>query len=247
MSDVDAYREYAKFHAARQIVLDPTSATDFHPIGLGQSLDEGGTDPLETWHVHGQQRRLRPWIPSIAQDVSSTGNLAYVVLVSDLDNPTHFTGMGDFAALDDSRTPEGQIRRQIHSLRRGFQLKYCERLARRLEFLLEAMEEEEKGWTEDSPESLRRMLLFLNNVPSFRYPVVTITPSATFRAQWTADEKRHFAIDFLPSGEVRFVVFSPDPRHPNRIQRISGIMSWENLINVIETYRVHHWAADARA
>jgi hypothetical protein len=184
---------------------------------------------------------------SIAQDVSSTGNLTYLVLESAYDKTMNLAGMGDFAALDALRTPEGQIRQQIHSLRCGFQLTYCEHLARRLEFLLETMEEEEEEWSEDSSQSLRRMLLFLNNVPNFRYPVVTITPSATFRAQWTAGAKRHFAVDFLPNGQVHFVVFSAEPRHPNRIQRITGITSWESLINLIELYKVHHWAADGRA
>ena len=243
MSDVDALREHAKFQAARKIVVDPTSATDFYPIEITHSSDEGRTDLLGTWREVGQRRLLYTWMPTLAEGVSSTGSLGFAKQVE----PRYFGGMGDFAVLDDLRTPEGQIRRQIHSLRRGFQLTYRERLARRLEVLLETMEEEEEGWTGDSPESLRRMLLFLNYVPNFRYPVVTITPSATFRAQWTTDAKRHFAVDFLPNGQVHFVVFFPDPRHPNRIQRVSGITSWESLINVIEPYKVHHWAADGRA
>ena len=122
---------------------------------------------------------------------------------------------------------------------------YRERLARRLEFLLDAMKEEEESWNDDSSESLRNMLLFLQTVPDFLYPTVTVTPSATFRAQWTIEPSKHFAVNFLPSGEVQFVVFWPDSRHRDRIQRMSGIASRENLMNVVKPCKVHQWAANA--
>ncbi len=109
------------------------------------------------------------------------------------------------------------------------------------------MEEEGEAWSDDSPESLRRMMLFLQSQPSLGYPILTVTPSAAFRVQWTADPKRHFAAEFLTNGEVRFVVFSPDPRHPERVQRISGMASWDNLMRVIEPYNVRRWAANAGA
>lgn len=243
MSDVDTLREHANFQAARKIVVDLTSATDFHPINFTRSSDEGCTDHLGTWREAEQWPLSYPWMQIPAEGVSSIGSLS----LEQQGEPTPFAGMSDFAVLDDLRTPEGQIQRQIHSVRRGFQLNYRERLARRLEFLLETMKEEGEAWTEDSPESLRRMLLFLNNVPSFRYPMVTTTPSSTFRAQWTADAKRHFAVDFLPNGQVYFVVFSPDPRHPNRVQRTSGITSLETLIDLVEPHRVQRWTADAGA
>ncbi len=109
------------------------------------------------------------------------------------------------------------------------------------------MAEEGETWSDDSPESLRRMMLFLQSQPALRYPSVTVTPSGTFRAQWTTDPGRHFAAEFLAHGEVRFVVFSPDPRHPDRIQRVSGMESWENLMRVIEPYDVRRWAANTWA
>jgi hypothetical protein len=151
----------------------------------------------------------------------------------------------DFEVLDELRTPEAQICGQIRALRGGSRLLYRERFARRLEFLLDALEEEEEPLVEASPESLRQMLLFLEALPEFRCPTVTVTPFGTFRAQWRADPTRHFAVDFMPDGQARFVVFAPDPRHPNRVQRVSGIVSWENVMKAVEPYRVHRWAADA--
>ncbi len=152
-----------------------------------------------------------------------------------------------FAAPDELRTPQGQIRREIDKLRAGSPLVYHERLARRLEFLLQAMEEEGETWAAESPESLRRMLLFLESVPDFRCPTITVTPSATFRAQWTEGVNAHFALDYLADGRVRFVVFSPDPHHPQRAQRLSGMTGWENVMEIVGPFRVNRWTEDARA
>jgi hypothetical protein len=145
--------------------------------------------------------------------------------------------------LDVLRTPKEQIRRQIGAFRRGSRLPYRKRLAHRLDFLLAAFDEEGERWPDDSPESLRHMLLFLEALPEFRCPTITVTPSATFRAQWRADPGEHFAVDFVPDGQVRFVVFAPDPGDPARVDRVSGIVSPTNAMKAIETYQVHCWAA----
>jgi hypothetical protein len=147
--------------------------------------------------------------------------------------------------LDVLRTPKEQILQQVKAFRKGSRLPYRERLARRLDFLLRALEEEGEPLADDSPDSLRQMLLFLEALPEFRCPTVTVTPVATFRAQWQADPTEHFAVDFVPDGQVRFVVFAPEPGHPARVERVSGIVSPANAIKTIETYQVDRWAADA--
>ncbi len=202
--------------------------------------DEGATDPEVTGHAPERRRLSLLWTSRTAGDVSPSVWLKLVSFEFE-------RSAGDFSALDELRTPEGQIRQAIRGARVGSRLVYRERLARRLEFLLEAMEEEGEPWMQHSPESLRKMLLFLESASDLRYPTVTVTPSATFRAEWKRDPNRHFAVDFLADGQVRFVVFSPDPRHPDRVQRVSGIASWENVLDVLEPYKVRHWAADAGA
>jgi hypothetical protein len=112
---------------------------------------------------------------------------------------------------------------------------------------LVAAEEEEETWAEGSPDSLRQLLLFLQAAPDLRCPTLTITPSMTFRAEWQAGLNRHLAVDFLPDGQVRFVVFSPDPLHPDRVQRVSGIVSRGDVMRAVEPYRVYRWSGDAGA
>lgn len=71
---------------------------------------------------------------------------------------------------DDLRTPREGLRRQTRALRGGGRLAYCERLAGRLDVLLDALEEEGETWTEGSSGSLREMLSFLEAVPDFQCP-----------------------------------------------------------------------------
>lgn len=245
MSDVDTVWDYARFPAAQEIITNVSSATDVRLIDVTHAAVAGGTDPFVTWPMVELQSGSFLETLRIAEDVLSTSSTAFDIFIRKEGEAKIFAGMGDFAALDDLRTPEGQIRRQIRGLPGTPRLTYRERLTRRLEFLVETMKEEEEAWNEDSSESLRMMLLFLQTIPSFRCPTVTVTPSATFRAEWTVDPSRHFAVDFLLDGQVRFVVFCPDPRYPDRVQRGSGITSRENLINVVEPYKVQRWAADA--
>jgi hypothetical protein len=212
------------------------AATDpFDTVVL--SLGEGSTDP----HILRQLDELPISVSMAARSGRPTGSTTI-----------EFSGSAQaeapvFELLDRLRTPRGQIQRQISALRRGGGLPYRQHLAHRLDFLLNALEEEGETWAEDSPDSLRQMLLFLRATPDLRCPTVTITPSATFRAQWPAGRTRHLAVDFLPDGQVRFVVFSPDPLHPDRVQRVSGIVSRADVMRAIEPYRVHRWAADAGA
>jgi hypothetical protein len=246
MTEVMVLREYAEFRATRAFSADVGSATDVNLIDIDADLDEGGT---ERQIALPELRKERWWFPSVLQveeSVSSVGDPGIVDLVPGPGGARFFANMGDFTTLDELRTPEGQIRRQIRSLGAGSRLAYYGHLARRLEFLIEAMEEEGESWAENSPESLRTMLLFLQSQPYLRYPQLTITPAATFRVQWIGDTSGHFAADFLPDGQVRFVVFCPDPRHPDRIQRVSGLTSWENVITAVEPYNVLRWAVDAR-
>jgi hypothetical protein len=241
MNGVEALpkRGVARFGAAR-------AATDIFDSGLLITLDEASTDP----HIVRQLYDLP--IPSMTVrglgGGRQTGSTAIEFSGS---APDEEASVSDFDTLDELQTLKGQIRRQITALRRGGGLPYSERLANRLDFLLSALEEEieeeEETWAEGSPDSLWQMLLFLRTAPDLRYPTVTITPSATFRAQWQADRNSHFAVDFLPDGQVRFVVFSPDPHHPDRVQRVSGIVGRADVLRAIEPFRAHRWAADAGA
>ena len=228
MNDVQTLQQFARFQAAR-------AATDIFDIDLALLRNDGSTD------IQRASWELTPALFYItARGAGTTGS-------ADIESAPDEASVSDFDLLDELRTPRGQIQRQITAIRGSGGLPYRECLARRLSFLLGALEEEEETWAEDSPDSLRHMLVFLRATPDLRCPTVTITPSMTFRAEWQTGQNRHLAIDFLPDGQVRFVVFSPDPLYPDRVQRVSGIVSRADVMRAIDPYEVHRWAADAGA
>lgn len=230
MNDVETLQQFARLRAAR-------AATDIFDIDVPILRNDGSTAP---YILHPLWELTPALFYLAARGVGPTGS-------ADIESAPDEAPVSDFDVLDELRTPKGQIQRQITAFRRGGGLPYRERLARRLDFLLGALEEEEETGPEDSPDSLRQMLLFLRATPDLRCPTVTITPSSTFRAEWQAGQNRHLAVDFLPDGQVRFVVFSPDPLHPDRVQRVSGIVSRADVMRAVEPYKVYRWATDAGA
>lgn len=153
--------------------------------------------------------------------------------------------MAESGAVQEDRVRAGEIRGVIAAFRLQSRLSYRERLGDRLDFLLAAMEDEGEEWSECSAESLRQMLLFLGEQPGISYPTVGVAPDGTFVAQWQAGKEDHFSIDFFPDGGVAFVVFCPDPHHPDRVQRVSGTASRDSLMEVVAPYQVHRWVAHA--
>ncbi|MCC2652634.1 MAG: hypothetical protein K0Q60_2797 [Microvirga sp.] len=229
MNAVEALQRFARFQAAR-------ASTEFLDVDVADDLSEASTHPSSS-------KQFLVSLSLISMAVRGSAHSAS----ADFEPAPDEAPASDFDVLDKLRSPNGQIERQITALRRGGGLLCREGLAERLDFLMSALEEEGEIWADDSPHSLRQMLLFLRAKPELRCPMVTITPSRTFRAQWQAGGNRHLALDFLPDGQVRFVVFSPDPRHPDRVQRVSGIVGRMDVIRAVEPYKVLRWMTDAGA
>lgn len=150
---------------------------------------------------------------------------------------------GAFEKLDTWLAAGFRIKNQALNLRRTTTLSYRNRLSARLLDLLEALEDEGDEWEDDSPESLRRMLLFLYSRPEYTYPTVTVTPSATFRAQWHGDNGELLALDFQPTGWVKFVVYCPDASDGS-IETGSGVVGWHKVMERVSPYRVSRWTTE---
>lgn len=175
-----------------------------------------------------------PWDFTVA---AGTTGVSYVGLAA---------SMGDFEHLDRRRQPAARIRQLIWALRSWRMLSYGVRLSHRLGGIVDSMAEEMDDWVANSPKSLQNMLVFLSSVPELKYPTVTVTPSATFRAEWSGPSNENLAVDFLPDGFVKFVVIREDPLRYGRVEAVSGIVSREGLMDRVEPYKVRAWAADDR-
>ena len=77
----------------------------------------------------------------------------------------------------------------------------------------------------DSALSVRAidgLVTFLEADASVGYPDVTATPAGDLYAEWRGTDGRKLSIEFLDSGDVRYLVFAPNPRHPQRTDRLSA-------------------------
>ena len=147
-----------------------------------------------------------------------------------------------FDALDEKLSNEEKIKRLIDYMRDKSNLQFAPELATRLEFLHQAVMEDPDE-TPISPESLSNFIGFLQEAPNLRSPDIVLTPSNEISAQWRTAPNRHFAVVFLPTGETRYVIFTPNLRDPDKIDRLSGITSMDTLMETAEPHRVLDWAS----
>jgi len=147
-----------------------------------------------------------------------------------------------FDVLDETLPDMEKIRQLIGFMIDESKIEFARKLADRLHFLYEAVQEDpEEGPV--LPGSLINFISFLRNTPKLKYPDVVLTPSNEISAQWRTAPNRHFAVVFQATGEVRFVIFTPNPKDPAKIDRLSGITSVEALMAVSEPHGVLDWAA----
>jgi hypothetical protein len=94
------------------------------------------------------------------------------------------------------------------------------------------------GISYDSLNNFRRFLSWHANIIK---PVISLTPEKNIYSSWRGSNKRVFSAHFLPNGDVRFVLFKPNDKHPNRMSRFSGIESVDMLYKVISPYQLKGW------
>lgn len=181
--------------------------------------------------------RMWPWQNPLRSRADSPLTYEGVLGLLEFDVPE-----SPFDALDEKLSSEEKIRRLIDYIRDKSDIQFAPELAARLEFLHQAVMEDPDE-APISPESLSNFIGFLQEAPNLRYPDIVLTPSNEIRAQWRTAPNRHFAVVFLPTGETRYVIFTPNLRDPDKIDRLSGTTSMDTLMETAEPHRVLDWAS----
>jgi hypothetical protein len=155
------------------------------------------------------------------------------------------TGLQSESPFDQlTKLRDDKVLEIISYVQKSSHIPFTERVARRLRFLFDAAKEEFSDEFAISPESLNNFLTFLQYTPNLKYPDIVLTPSKNIRAQWRIAPNRHFAVEFLPTGDTHFVIFSPDPRHPKKTIRLSGLVSLDSLLETAQPHGVLSWASE---
>ena len=148
-----------------------------------------------------------------------------------------------FDKIDDLREEEETVREIILHIRSHLKADFAHQLANRIEFLLEAAREEYPDEIAILSKSLRNFIGFLQSEKNLKYPDVMLSPSKNIRAQWRIASNRYFAVEFMVTGNAQFVVFSPDPNHPESTIRLTGLVSIDSLMETVRPHGVLSWSS----
>jgi len=113
-------------------------------------------------------------------------------------------------------------------------------LEARLEDLLRAYQEDYEGRSL-SASAIDIFVNFLNAYPYLKRPRLSATPFGDLYAEWTAPADILFGVRFMPSGEVQYVILTPNPLHKGRTDRSSGRTTVDALMEKLNHLRDQRW------
>ena len=123
-------------------------------------------------------------------------------------------------------------------------LRHAARLKTRLEQLLDMSREEQPEQAPPALRSIKALVDFLVAHPELAQPSLVLTTEGHLRGRWRRSPQEYLALEFLDAEEVRFVVFTADPRHPYKTIRASGSATPASVMSLLEPYGVRRWTTE---
>ena len=145
-----------------------------------------------------------------------------------------------FTQSDLVSTKDEQAQKLILQIRKFFFIFNQESLANQLITLFNFAKEERPTSPGISVNSLNSFYDFLKLNTNIRTPNLSLSPDRNIYASWRV-EKRVFSAHFLPEGDIRFVLFKPNKRHPKRKIRVTGIATSDTLMEIIAPENLSDW------
>ena len=145
-----------------------------------------------------------------------------------------------FTQSDLVSTKDEQAQELILQIRKFFFIFNQESLANQLITLFNFAKEERPASPGISVNSLSSFYDFLKLNTNIRTPNLSLSPDRNIYASWRV-EKRVFSAHFLPEGDIRFVLFKPNKRHPKRKIRVTGIATSDTLMEIIAPENLSDW------
>ncbi len=90
------------------------------------------------------------------------------------------------------------------------QVPYRRELAERVQFLLDALREEEGPDATISRDSLAGLVAFLAAHPTLRRPSLTASDEGILVAEWRASARQQLVVRYLSPTQVRYALFVPE-------------------------------------
>lgn len=153
-----------------------------------------------------------------------------------------------FTQSDLVSTQDEEAQDLIHQIRKLSVFPNQERMemiANRLAELFNFAKEENPARPGISVNSLGNFFAFLTLYTNMRTPNLSLSPDHNIYASWRK-AKRVFSAHFLVDGDIRFVLFTPNQRHPRRRIRVSGTVTGDSLMKIIAPENLSDWVMDER-
>ncbi len=143
-----------------------------------------------------------------------------------------FLARNAFTQTDLVSTEDDQTQELIHQIRRSPVISNQANLANQLITLFNFAKEESPNTLGISVNSISSFYDFLTMNSDIISPRLSLSPDHNIYATWKTD-KRLFSAHFLQYGDIHFVLFQPNYRHPKRKIRISGLLTDDTLTKVV--------------
>jgi len=145
-----------------------------------------------------------------------------------------------FTQSDLVSTKDDQVQELIHQIRKASFISNQESIAKQLITLFNFAKEERPASPGIAVDSLSNFYDFLKLYANIRTPNLSLSPDHNIYSSWRADGQL-FSAHFLPDRDIRFVLFKPNNRHPQRKIRVSGTATGDTLTEIVAPESLSDW------
>jgi len=234
----NSFREYEKFSAAQNICAVNNSK---------DICDEENDEGIGAWNTatvlqvnHCQQ------LPQYFIKVSARTQLGF--LDTEGSKITQYSIKASASTqselLDSEENNIKQIIMRIQFLAYSLHNQKLLNIVERVVTLLKDAKEEDEFSTGIMPGSLLNFFAFISKHSDLKRPKLSLTPENNIYASWKIDKDKVFSAHFLEKGDVRFVIFKPSDRHPDKPIRLSGIAPVDDLMQEVLIPHGISWARE---
>jgi hypothetical protein len=235
---------------AKQLFFDPTFYDSILWRARGGGSSEPDRLPYMSVRTMGNCVLMASGVTTEAIPLRQTEQLIHIVKLNATISETcpRYTIKPSFGSERNNtratRDTDSSLSALINRLRYDPRIRFAERIAARLDYLLEISREEQPEQAPPAMASVEGFLAFLSKNPGLAYPTIVLTPDGNVRAQWRRSPSEHLAIEFLGENDVWFVIFAPDPTDPYKTIRTSGGATVGSVMSLAAPYGVMRWAGE---
>lgn len=221
------------------------TAADFfnqRPVGISKVLE---------WLVVNGSKNCelnRTPFEQLAKMIGRRVSLSGSPVVAGMSEPSEAIGAtseGHSAFQQDYEPIEQAVARfdeALSELRTTLSIPHSSRTADRIQRLALASEEEgEIGPSYKAVDMLRALMI---EDSSLKYPDLTLGPQGALLAEWRGPERRLLGLYFSDLPTVKFVIFRPNARHLEIMDRYSGNTTIDELLPKLKSLDGISWAQD---